>query len=169
MFYSSAPCSEKQDRTTVPRTCSTGARQDHCPQNMFYRSKTGPQSPEHVLQKQDRTTVPRTCSTGARQDHSPQNMFYNSAPASEKQEQDHSPKSMLYRCKTGRQFPEYVLQKTGPQSQEYILQFCPLFREARRQQWQHGRPYVRIICKCSESAQDRRIAIYKSNQQQQPS
>ena len=148
---------------------------------MFYRSKTGPQSPEHVLQKQDRITVPRTCSTGARQDHSPQNMFYNSAPASEKQEQDHSPKSMLYRSKTGPQFPEHVLQKTGPQfpehvlqetgpqSQEYILQFCPLFREARRQQWQHGRPYVRIICKCGESAQEWRIAIYKSNQQQQPS
>ena len=69
--------SENQDRTTVPRACSTvlppfrESRQDHSP--MFYRSaslqriKTGPQS--HVLQvclpseNQDRTTVPRACST----------------------------------------------------------------------------------------------------------
>ena len=43
MFYCSASSSEKQDRTTVPTACSTVLPP-------LQRSKTGPRSPQHVLQ-----------------------------------------------------------------------------------------------------------------------
>ena len=71
-FYSSAPSSEKQDRTTVTRAPSTVL-------SPLQRSKTGPQSPEHVLQ---------FCPLfkGARQDHSHQSTFYSSAPSSKEQD-----------------------------------------------------------------------------------
>ena len=61
--------SEKPDRTTVPRACTTVLPP-------LQRSQTGPQSPEHVLQ---------FCPffREARQDHSPQSMYYSSAPSSE--------------------------------------------------------------------------------------
>ena len=34
--------------------------------------------------------------------------------------------------------PPLQRSKTGPQSPGHVLQFCPLFREARRRQWPHG-------------------------------
>ena len=76
-FYSSAPSSENQDRTTVPRARSTVLLP-------LQRIKTGPQSPEHVLQY---------CSLfrESRQDHSPQNTFYSSVPSSEKPEGSSGP------------------------------------------------------------------------------
>ena len=79
MFYSSALSSEKPDRNTVPRPCSTVLPP-------LQRSKTGPQSPQHVLQ---------FCSLvrEARQDHSPQSTFYSSAPSSEKQDRTTVPRA----------------------------------------------------------------------------
>ena len=118
-----------------PPACSTEARQDHSPQNMFYRSKTGP------------TTVPRTCSTGASPDDSSQNMFYR--------RQDHSPKSTFY--------------SSAPHQRSQKAAVAPWSNATRTAVGQHGRPYVRIICKRSESAHEQRIVLYKSNQQQQPS
>ena len=62
MFYSSAPSLEKQEHSSGLRACSTVLPP-------LQRSKTGPQSPEHVLQfcpsseKTDETTVPRARST----------------------------------------------------------------------------------------------------------
>ena len=78
-FYSSAPSSEKQDRTTVPRARSTVLPP-------LQRSKTGPQAPGHVLQ---------FCPLfrEARQDHSHQGTFYSSARSSEKQERSSAPRS----------------------------------------------------------------------------
>ena len=72
MFYCSASSSEKQDRTTVPTACSTVLPP-------LQRSKTGPRSPQHVLQ---------FCLLfrEARQDHSPHSMFYSSPSSSEKQD-----------------------------------------------------------------------------------
>ena len=122
MYYSSAASSEKQDSTTILRTCSTVLP-------LLQRSKTGPQSPEHVLQfcplfrearqyynpqsmyyssapfseKPDRTTVTRACPTvlpplqRSQTDHSPQSMFYSSASSSEKQDRSSGP--MEQRCK----------------------------------------------------------------------
>ena len=117
-FYSSAPSSEKQDRTTVPRTRSTVLPP-------LQRSKTGPQSPEHVLQ------FCPLCRE-ARQDHSPQNTFYSSAPSSEKQDRTTVPRER------STVLPPLQRIKTGPQSPENVLQFCPLFKGSRRQQWPHG-------------------------------
>ena len=169
MFYSSAPSSEKQDRTTVPRArfivlpppppppknpdrttvpCSTVLPS-------LQRSKTGPQShilqsPPPPLETPDRTTVPSACSTvlpplrrgptvpqshvlqfyplfrETRQDRSP--MFYSSAPSSEKPDRTAVPCSTV--------LPSLQRNQTGPQS--HVLQLCPLFREAKRQQCAHG-------------------------------
>ena len=71
-FYSSAPSSENQDRTTVPRVRFTVLPP-------LQRIRTGPQSPEYVLQ---------FCPLfrESEQDHSPQSTFYSSAPSSENQE-----------------------------------------------------------------------------------
>ena len=101
MFYSSAPSSEKPDRTTVPRACFTALLP-------LQRNQTGPQSPEHVLQ---------LCSLfrETRQDHSPQSMFYSSAPSSEKPDRTTVPRACfiallpLQRNQTGPQSPEHVL------------------------------------------------------------
>ena len=111
-FYSSAPSSEKLDRTTVPTARSTVLLP-------LQRSKTGPQSPEHVL---------LYCSLfrEVRQDHSPHSTFYSSVPSSEKPDRTTVP--------TARSTVLSPLQrsKTGPQFPEHVLQFCPLFREARQ-------------------------------------
>ena len=72
MFYCSASSSEKQDRTTVPTACSTVLPP-------LQRSKTGPQSSQHVLQLS-------LLFREARQDHGPHSMFYSSASSSEKQD-----------------------------------------------------------------------------------
>ena len=84
MFYSSAPSSENQDRTTVPRTCSTVLLP-------LRRIKTGPQSPEHVLQ---------FCPLfrESRQDHSPRSTFSGSALSSENQDRTTVPKHVLGFC-----------------------------------------------------------------------
>ena len=114
MYYSSASSSEKPDRTTVPRACSTIL-------SLLQRSKTGPQSAEHVLQfcplfrvasktvLQSSEHILQFCPLfrKARQDHSHQSMSYSSAPSSEKPDR--------------------------PQSPEHVLQLCLLFREARSQ------------------------------------
>ena len=78
-FYSSAPSSEKSDSTTVPRARSTVLLP-------LQRIKTGPQSPEHVLQY---------CSLfrESRQDHSPQNTFCSTAPSSENQDRTTVPRT----------------------------------------------------------------------------
>ena len=102
MFYCSASSSEKQDRTTV--LCSTVLPP-------LQRSKTGPQS--YVL-------LFCLLFREARQDHSP--MFYCSASSSEKQDRT----TVL--CSTV--LPPLQRSKTGPQS--YVLQLCPLLREARQ-------------------------------------
>ena len=180
MSYSSAPSSENQDGTTVPRACSTVMPP-------LQRIKTGPQSPGHVLQlcplfresrqdhstqgmsysyapsseNQDRTTVPRACSTvmpplqriktgpqspghvlqlcplfrESRQDHSPQGMFYNYAPSSENQDRTTVPRA----CPTV--MPPLQRIKTGPQSPGHVLQLCPLFRESRQDHSPQGMSY----------------------------
>ena len=86
------------------------------------RIKTGPQSPEHVLQF---CPLFRESS----QDHSPQSMFYSSAPFSENQDRTTVPRA----CPTV--LPPLQRNQTGPQSPEHVLQFCPLFRESKTQQW----------------------------------
>ena len=139
MYYSSASSSEKPDRTTVPRACSTIL-------SLLQRSKTGPQSAEHVLQfcplfrvasktvLQSSEHILQFCPLfrKARQDHGPQSMYYSSAASSEKQDST----TILRTCSTV--LPLLQRSKTGPQSPEHVLQFCPLFTEARRQQWPHG-------------------------------
>ena len=104
MFYSSVSASEKQDRTSVLRACST----------VLYLLQFCPLFRE------------------PRQDHSPQSTFYSSAPSSENQDRT----SVLWARSTA--LPPLQRIKTGPQSSGHVLQFCPLFREARRQQWPHG-------------------------------
>ena len=107
-------CMPMPDRTTVPRACSTAMPP-------LQTTKTGPQSPEHVLQ-----FFPLF--REARQDHSPQSMFYRVL-------------SPLQRIKTRPQFPEHVLQSSVPSSENQnkttvtracSTEFCPLFREARQ-------------------------------------
>ena len=112
MYYSSAPSSEKPDRTTVPRACTTGLPP-------LQRSKTGPQSPEHVLQ---------VCPLfrEARQYYNPQSMFYSSAPSLEKQGRTTFPRA----CTTG--LPPLQRSETVLQSSEHVLQFCPPCRKARQ-------------------------------------
>ena len=78
-FYSSVPCLEKPDRTTVPRAHSTVLSP---PQ----RNQTGPQSPEHILQ-----FCPLFRET--RQDHSPQSTFYSSVPSAEKPDRTTVPRA----------------------------------------------------------------------------
>ena len=103
MLNSSAPSSENQDRTTVPRAGSSSASSS---ENQD-RTTVPRAGSSYVLssENQDRTTVPRARSTvlplfrEPRQDHSPQSMFYSSAPLQRSQ--------------------------TGPQSLEHVLQFCP--------------------------------------------
>ena len=112
MFCSSAPSSENQDRTTVPRTCSTVLPP-------LQRIKTGPQSPEHVLQ---------FCPLfrESRHNHSPRSTFYSSAPSSENQDRTTVPRAR------STVLPPHQRIKTGPQSPEHVLQFSPLFRESRQ-------------------------------------
>ena len=118
MFYSSAPFSENQDRTTVPRACPTVLPP-------LQRNQTGPQSPEHVL---------HFCPLfrESRQDLSPLSTLHSSAPSSEKPDRPTVPRAGY------TLLPPLQRIKTGPQSPKHVLQFCPLFRETRRQQWLHG-------------------------------
>ena len=80
----------------------------------------------------DRTTVPRARSTAL-----PPLQRIKTGP----QSPEHTALPPLQRIKTGPQSPEHTalppLQriKMGPQSPEHVLQLCPLFREAKMQQW----------------------------------
>ena len=78
-FYSSAPSSEKPDRTTVPRACSTLLPP-------LQRIKTRSQSVKHIAQ---------FCPffREARQAHRPQSRLYTSAPSSENQDRTTVPKT----------------------------------------------------------------------------
>ena len=123
MFYSSAPSSEKQYRTTVLRVCSTvlfplqrSNTRPQCPEHTvlspLQRSQTGPQSPEHG---------PQICPLfrEARQDHSPQSMVYRSAPSSEKPDRTTVPRAW------STDLPPLQRSKTVQQSPGHGLQFCP--------------------------------------------
>ena len=118
IFHSSDPSSEKLDRTTVPRACCTVVPP-------LQRRQTGPQSPGLVVQLYPLFRE-------ARQEHSPQGMLYSSAPSSEKPDRNTVPRA----CFTA--LLPLQRRQTGPQSPGHVLQFCPLYREARRQQWPNG-------------------------------
>ena len=135
------------DRTAVPRAYSTVLAP-------LQRNQTEPQS--HVLQF---SRPPQRNQTGTqshvlrfcpflietRQDHSP--MSYSSVPSLEKPDRTTVPRARSavlpprQRSQTGPQ--SHVLQfchlfREARRQQSHVLQFCPLFREARRQQWPHG-------------------------------
>ena len=100
------------DRTTVLRARSAVM-------SPLQRSKTRPQSPEHV---------PQLCPffRESRQDHSPQSTFHSYAPSSENQDRTTVPRVR------STVMPLFQRIKTGPQSPEYVPQLCPLFRVARQ-------------------------------------
>ena len=93
-FFRCALSSENQDRTTVPRACSTVMPP-------LQRSKTGPQSPEHVPQ-----FCPLFSEAGKTRPHYPERVL-QLCPLFREARQDHSPRVRstvmppLQRSKTG--------------------------------------------------------------------